>query len=99
MPKLNEEIELTLSEDFYHHLNTLTIDPKIELEKLHYLSIVTGNTGQHGVFWFKKVYIRDGAHYARAQLMFPVVGDKAIAVKLMDELANLLKESGIPIKR
>lgn len=99
MLRLNEETEFNLSEDFYHHLYALTIDPKIELEKLYYLSVVTGNTGKHGVFWFKEVYIREGLHYARVQLMFPVVEDKLIAVKLMDELAKLLKESGIPIKR
>lgn len=98
MPKLNEELELTLSEDFYHHLNALTIDPKVELEKLYYLSIVTGFTG-YGVFWFKEVYIRDRVHYARAQLMFPVIESHEIAVKLMDALANRLLEAGIPIKR
>lgn len=93
------ETELTLSEDFYHELNTLTIDPKIELEKLHYLSIVTGKNENHAIFWFKEVYTRGQGFFARAEMLGAPMKSHDLAVSMMNELAVQLKNVGIPIKR
>lgn len=93
------EMELTLSEDFYHELNALTIDPKVELEKLHYLSIVTGNTGKHAIFWFKEVYTRGKGFFAKAEMLGEPVHSHDIAVSMMNELVARLKNAGVPIKR
>lgn len=96
--KVNETV-LTLSEDFYHELNTLTIDPKVDLEKLHYLSIVTGRNGNHAIFWFKEVCKRDEGFFARAEMLGKPVQSHDVAVSMMNELAARLQNADVPIKR
>lgn len=96
---VGEEIELTLSEDFYYNLNALTIDPKVDLEKLRYMSVVESREKRYGIFWFKKIYMRDGGYFAKAQLMFPLVESRELANEIIDGLAEHLKASGLPIKR
>ncbi|WP_036217084.1 hypothetical protein [Lysinibacillus sphaericus] len=93
------EMELTLSEDFYHELNTLTIDPKVDLEKLHYLSIVTGRNSNHAIFWFKEVYTRGQGFFARAEMLGEPVQSHDVAVNMMNILAERLQNAGVPIKR
>lgn len=93
------ETELTLSEDFYHELNTLTIDPKVDLEKLRYLSIITGRNGNHAIFWFKEVYTRGQGFFARAEMLGESVQSHDVAVRMMNELAARLQNAGVPIKR
>jgi len=93
------EMELTLPENFYQELNTLTIDPKVELEKLHYLSIVTGNTSEHAIFWFKEIYTRGQAFFAKAEKLVKPIQSHDIAVSMMNELAARLQNNGVPIKR
>lgn len=93
------ETELTLSEDFYHELNTLTIDPKVDLEKLRYLSIITGRNGNHAIFWFKEVYTRGQGFFARAEMLGEPVQSHDVAVRMMNKLAARLQNAGVPIKR
>ncbi|MEG0258452.1 MAG: hypothetical protein RR595_05690 [Lysinibacillus sp.] len=95
----NNEIELTLTEDFYYKLNALTIDPKIDLEKLRYMSIVESSKKRYGIFWFKDIYTRGGRYLAKAQLMFPVVESRKVANAILDGLAAKLIADGLPIKR
>lgn len=92
-------MELILSKDFYHELNTLTIDPKVDLEKLRYLSIVTGKSGNHAIFWFKEVYKRGQGFFARVEMLGEPVQSHDVAVCIMNELAARLQNAGVPIKR
>lgn len=93
------EVELTITEDFYNTLLTLTIDPRVELEKLHYMTIVTASEEKHAIFWFKEVYKRGDAFYARAQQMTPSLSQHKLAVKMLNALAVNLKRKGIQTKR
>lgn len=93
-----ETNELEITENFYHELTALTIDPKIELEKLQYLSIVS-NKNTHAIFRFIKVCTRGNKFYAEVQQMTPAVEDKNVLVAIQNQLAEHLKAKGIPIKR
>lgn len=93
------EIELTLSEDFYYNLNALTIDPKVDLEKLRYMTVVESSAKTYGIFWFKDIYIRDGKYLAKTELMSPILESREMANEMIDGLAALLKSRGLPIKQ
>lgn len=93
-----QDIELTITEDFYNTLLTLTIDPKIELEKLHYMTIITPDKEKHIIFWIKEIHKKGDKFYARASQMTPILSRNK-AVQTLNALAAELERKGIQTKR
>lgn len=93
------EINFPISKELYYRLNTLTIDPKIDLEKLCFCSIGTDNNGRHSIFWFKEVFIKDGEYFAQAAMMMDAIESYDTTKTIMDALAAKMKAEGIPVKR